>query len=172
MNKVLINFQEDQFNNDMTLFNSKEAARLDVLEAVKELTNCKDFNSTFTNETIENTYKLIEDQYRSRNQLKLSGKKLVEVLEIDMSEIIKANDKYQSLLDVKKPMKKNYCSYAETEEEIIRLNAAKKVIDSINELSKHTKVFNGTIVGAVNGAVTCTLRNQNLIPNLAFVKSV
>lgn len=170
--KHIIEFREGFFNKAKEDYQKKIKYKQELLDKLEELTGHKASinDQELFQRPISMIYEIIEDIYREKNTLGLSGKKLAEMLELNVSPIISAVKQYDEYKDVKEPKKEDYTTYAETPDEINRLKKVKKVIDALNDLSKVIHIYPGGIVQATSGAVDATLRDTRLRPNTNWIK--
>ena len=68
----------------------------------------------------------------------MEQEKLAELLEIDVSNLIRFNSVYLKLKNVSSPSIDTFTEYAETDEELSRLAACEKLIDVIKEIKLST----------------------------------
>lgn len=80
----------------------------------------------------------ILEAYKERNTMNLSYHKLIDVLELDTSELHTALNRIEPLPSrcAEEPIKESFTVYAETPEEINRLEQLELICKGINELTK------------------------------------
>jgi hypothetical protein len=119
-------------------------------------------------------YTAIEVVYSEQNTLRLSGLKLVELMQIDTSELLRLADGYEGLKHISKPKKDDYTDYAESPDEIKRLEYSKEYILLITRFEKDFgRVFPREAM--LSHSPQCVYFNHYLNtyePNTNFVKDL
>ena len=118
-------------------------------------------------------YKLVEKKYAQNNPMGLSGIKLAELHEIDFRYLLNNQMfEYHKMIDLKKPTKADHTFYAETKDEIHKLEKCQAFIESIKELSGK-ETFNMSeqhqIRHLTKGSIKAG-RNSTIIPNVTYIK--
>ena len=129
-------------------------------------------DSLFPHPEVE-LYKLVEKKYAQNNPMGLSGIKLAELHEIDFRYLLNNQMfEYHKMIDLKKPTKADHTFYAETKDEIHKLEKCQAFIDSIKELSGK-ETFNMSeqhqIRHLTKGSIEAG-RNSTIIPNVTYIK--
>jgi len=113
---------------------------------------------------------------KDKNLLGLSAEKLMELKEINLSELAQIESKYKSYELVAEFNSdgqisftvnlKVYERYTTSSEENAKLRDYKKFIDAINVISKHTHIYPYQMVLATSGEIKYDLAKQEYYPNL------
>jgi len=159
----------DGFNREQSSYNKKKQLEQNIRFLVKKLTK-QLTNSEFYKDIPTNFYKAIEKAYKNSNPMNLKGQKLVQLLEIDTTELFNLDRQYQAVKDAKEPSLVNFTEYAETSEEIAKYNACKNVIEACNTLDLYIKVFPFNIQQATKNAVKWDMRKNQLVVNHHWIK--
>ena len=119
-------------------------------------------------------YKLVEKKYVQNNPMGLSGIKLADLHEMDFRGLLNNQlFEYHKMIDLKKPTKADHTYYAETKDEIQKLEKCKAFIESIKEFAGK-QTFNmpeqNQIRHLTKGAIAAG-RNSELIPNVTYIKN-
>jgi len=170
MKKQLIYFEQKTYDSSVKKWKVKQEAKDELLKAVKDLIG-KEVKDDFIEDPINNFNKLIEQKYKSKNQLGLSATKLIDVLEIDISEFIKAKAKYDTFKETQKPNIDDYSHFTETDQENKKLDAVNDVINSLSKLSNYTHVYPSNIANGVSRSIRADMETMKLYPNVGWVKS-
>lgn len=81
-------------------------------------------------------YKLVDKKYVQNNPMGISGVKLAELNEIDFRDMLNNQMfEYHKMIDLKKPTKADHTFYADTQDEIQKLETCQAFIESIKEFS-------------------------------------
>ena len=112
---------------------------------------------------------LFRSRHKENNPLKLSGRKLCELLEIDDTLIKNHSLQFKNYIDVTKPRKDNFTLYAETDEELFRLDYVNRLIDILNETKDHRNIHRMEVL-KVFGSIVKLNGISEYVPNPNFVK--
>lgn len=129
-------------------------------------------NQEFYENLFNHIFKLIEIKYQPQNQLGLSGIKLVQLKEIDLNPLKKVHTEWLELIDIQKPNEEEFKIYCSNEEEEVRLDVAKRIIESLNDLKSIQTIYPLTVIGATNHAIGYDFTENTFIPMVEFVKNI
>ena len=124
---------------------------------------------SFSKDILETFYTAIEERHKENNPLKLSGRKLCELLEIDDTLIKNHSLQFKNYIDVTKPRKDNFTLYAETDEELFRLDYVNRLIDILNETKDHRNIHRMEVL-KVFGSIVKLNGISEYVVNPNFVK--
>jgi hypothetical protein len=111
--------------------------------------------------------------YENLNPMKLSFKKLTDLLDLNVKEFIDSVNEYQKLKvdELAEVEREQFVKYATTPEQINKYNELKNICDMLNKL-KETICPNmamGTILSAFSGALLLDTSFTKLRPNPYFI---
>jgi hypothetical protein len=117
-------------------------------------------------------YECVEDAYSKENTLRLSGMKLVELLQLNADKFRVEAFKYNDLKKYEEPTEEQFTDYAETEEELSRLTYANRLIDLVRTFEKGLgRVFpKDLILSHSPQVVYFNFRSNAYEPNIHFIK--
>jgi hypothetical protein len=170
---LLISFDQTRFDQDMKAYQDKESLKKAILNEIKilDLPLTKDLHDEFWDNPKEVFLKLIEMNYRERNQLGLSGKKLIEVLDLHFPGFNGYMEKYIPLKDLQLPLKEDYSLFTEDDIQAERLTLLNNFIAAVETLKDVTQVKPGTIIQALNNSLVYDHATNKLKPNPSFIKT-
>lgn len=121
----------------------------------------------------QNIYKLVSKQFVQSNPMGLSGYKIAEMKEMDFAPLLNNEIfEYGKLLDMQKPTKADFTDYAETPEEIEKLEDSWNFIKALNKLSgkeTYTHYEQMQIFMLIKKSIRAG-RNSELLPCTSFIK--
>ena len=159
----------DGFNREQSSYNKKKQLEQNIRFVVKKLTK-QLTNSEFYKDIPTNFYKAIEKAYKDSNPMKLKGEKLVELLEVDTTELFKLNNDYQQVKNAVEPSLTSFTIYAETRGEIAKYNACNDLIEACKTMEMYIKLFPFNIQQATKNAVLFDIRKNQLVVNHNWIK--
>ena len=140
MKKELIKTDIKAYQNALAKFEQYEVDKTEVHKFLNEYvgieTNDLDLTSIKTIEAIKQRF---AKKHEANNTLNLKPLKLMQLMDIHYPTIVEKLDKIRLAPIQDKPKKENYSVFAETPEQIERLNIAKDFLAVCNKLE--TKVF-------------------------------
>ena len=175
---VLINIDNEGLKMAKKRSNEKLALFNKAIDWIKNkgievsISNSKQLHDSFVRYFSEAFYEL----YRDKNLLGLSAEKLMEVKEINLSELAQIETRYKSYEletefnsdgSISFPINlKAFERYTTSSEENAKLRDYKKFIDAINIISKHTHIYPYQMVLATSGEIKYDLAKQIYYPNM------
>jgi hypothetical protein len=140
MDKIILSFDKDAFEYAQSMHTEKLAC-INAIEAVakKELDLVIEVTDSISLK--ENIYKAVETKYKKENLLKLTGEKLVDLMQLDLKPIFNVARMFHGYDEVdkdNKPTKEHFTLTVDNDPELERYNHALKVIAIINETRKLT----------------------------------
>jgi hypothetical protein len=140
MDKIILEFDKEAFEYAVAMHTEKLAS-INAIEEVakKEMDLVIEVTDSITLE--DEIYKAVETKYKKENLLKLTGEKLVELMQLDLKPIFAAArifNGYDAVDKNNKPTKEQFTLTVDNEAELERYNHALKVIELINENRKLT----------------------------------
>ena len=159
-------FNEHGYNHELKQYSHKKALEGLILNEFSRIGLKK---VDFKNDVLEAFYRAVEDKMKDDNSLKLSGRKLCDLLEIDDRLIKNHSEQYEKFKNIVKPKRDTFTLFAETDKELYRLDYAKRVIEILNELKEHRHVHWNVMIQAFNGVIKLNGVSQYIV-NPSFVK--
>ena len=132
MERCVIYTDEKGFQQDIQSYSVKLKCEHDIKTEIKKLLPKFKAGKDFFNNVEGNFFKAIEKAYPKHSEL-MNATKIPEMLDMDISRIIKLASRYETMKDVKNVSISSYEILAETEEEIKQYKAVCKVIEAIRE---------------------------------------
>lgn len=119
---------------------------------------------------------------RDKIQLKISPDKLLDLLEIDLNPLLRMEDKFKSIDSllsfdsadgIPAPIidKSQFEYYTNSSEQNMVLRDARKLIEAINTISHHTKVYPANMVQGVSNLIAYDMRKDMYQPNLHSIRN-
>ena len=160
----------DAFNRKQSDYSKKKTVEQNIKFLVKKLLKIN-IAPAFYKDIPANFYKAVEKAFKDSNPMKLKGEKLVELLDIDTTDLFKLNSEYNALKDAKEPSLTEFTIYAETSQELAKYKACNDLIDACKTMEMFIKVFPVNIQHATKNAVLFDLRKNKLIANHHWIKN-
>jgi hypothetical protein len=111
--------------------------------------------------------------YENLNPMKLSFKKLTDLLDLDVQEFFNAVNEYQKLKvnELAEVDREQFVTYATTPEQISKYNELKNICDMLNKLKETNcpNLYMGSILTAFAGALLLDTSMTKLRPNPNFI---
>ena len=169
--KEVINFSESSYKASLKEYAKKEDLEMIIVAEVKELLGNVKFNAEDLFPHPEKKfYELVEQKFKKENTLKLSGKRLCELKEINTNKLLNNSVfEYGKMINMKKPSVTDFTKYASTREELERLRLCNNLIKGLNDFHKVAPLRWGSIIQAVSGRLKFDHEKQSLVPNEEFV---
>ena len=106
--------------------------------------------------------------------MKLKGQKLVMLLDIDISNLQALSEKYDSVKSAKEPSLTAHTIYAETDEEMSKLDTCNKLINFITHFKDSTglHIYPKQIEAVFKGVITYDMRKNHFYPNSRWIKNL
>jgi hypothetical protein len=175
MEKQVVKFNYQEFKKILNVFDKKIELEIALREEFGVL--LKDYSydqRAYLSSPLDYFYASLEVVYKKQNTLSLKGEKLAELMQINTSNLMRLSNEYNSFRDVKKPTKEEHTQFAETPEEIKRLEYAKSLIALIKTFENGLgRVFpKEAILSHSPQVIFFNFRDNSYEPNLNFVKSI
>jgi Holliday junction resolvase len=140
MDKIILSFDKEAFEFAQSMHTEK-LTFIKNIEAVakKELDLTIDVTDSITLK--DEIYKAVEAKYKKENLLKLTGEKLVELMQLDLKpifEVARIFHNYDAVDKDNTPTKEQFTLTVDNDAELERYNHALKVIELIDETRKLT----------------------------------
>ena len=171
--KTIIKVRHEDFKRAFENF----AKKVDVQNRMKEqfemlLRDYKYNEEELYRDPVGYFYDCVEDAYSKENTLRLSGMKLVELLQLNADKFRVEAFKYNDLKKYEEPTEEQFTDYAETEEELSRLTYANRLIDLVRTFEKGLgRVFpKDLILSHSPQVVYFNFRSNAYEPNIHFIK--
>ena len=171
--KTVIKVRHEDFKKALDNY----AKKVDVQNRMKEqfemlLRDYKYNEEELYKDPVGYFYECVEDAYSKENTLRLSGMKLVELLQLNADKFRVEAFKYNDLKKYDEPTEERFTDYAETEEELSRLTYANKLIDLVRTFEKGLgRVFpKDLILSHSPQVVYFNFRSNAYEPNIHFIK--
>jgi len=171
--KTVIKVRHEDFKRALENF----AKKVDVQNRMKEqfemlLRDYKYDEEELYRDPVGYFYQCVEDAYSKENTLRLSGMKLVELLQLNADKFRVEAFKYNDLKKYQEPTEEQFTDYAETKEELDRVTYANKLIDLVRPFEKGLgRVFpKDLILSHSPQVVYFNFRSNAYEPNIHFIK--
>ena len=161
-----IYFNEHGYNHELKQYSHKIALENLILTEFSKIGVKK---VDFKNNILETFYFKIAEIHEKNNSLKLSGKKLCSLLDIDDSLIKSHSVQYNKFRDFIKPKKDTFTLFAETDKELYKLEFVNKLIDILNELKEHKNIHRMEVVRLFGSIIKLNNISQ-YVANPNFIK--
>ena len=161
-----IYFNEHGYNHELKQYSHKIALEGLILTEFSKIGVKK---VDFKNNILETFYFKIAEIHEKNNSLKLSGKKLCGLLEINDTLIKNHSVMYDKFRDFVKPKKDTFTVFAETDKELYKLEFVNKLIDVLNELKEHKNIHRMEIVRLFGSIIKLNNISQ-YVANPNFIK--
>ena len=116
-------------------------------------------------------FAFIENKYKRENTLKVSGRKLCELLSINPNPLIDNEDLLSGkLTGLKKPKIEHFSTFAETPEELDKLGVIETFIDAFYGLGEYGTLYPQNIVQGSSGKLSFDHMKQRIVPNADWIK--
>lgn len=126
-------------------------------------------NKEFENNPLEYYYNWLAEKHKKTNSLNLKPTKLIDLLEISISDFEKAIAKFKSVPNIEKPTKEAFKVYAETPEELARLKLANDLIAIAERADKVVSTYGGVNLSEFKPIVS--ISGNKYVPNVFWIKS-
>jgi hypothetical protein len=140
--KRLISFDEIGYNDAKQKKEKKDLKLTQLLAEARRIAPIKDSQvEAFRISPLVTLKEAISKKHESKNELGLSADKLIELLGIDISAFLSILTEYSRIRDVQNNLSpEDFKTYATKPDQIRRLDAVNKLIESIYEVSKHRHI--------------------------------
>jgi hypothetical protein len=130
MDKILVDFNQIDFDNALNKFKQKEDAFLKIGLITESLGLFIRPDETDYREAI---LKAVAEKYKKQNTLNLTPEKLIHLKEIDLKEYYSCVDVYESLKHLQEPDKEKYSTYITTEAQKERWEVANELKNAFDK---------------------------------------
>ena len=172
-NKTVIKVRHEELKRALENY----AKKIDVQNRMKEqfemlLRDYKYNEEDLYKDPVGFFFQSVEDAYSKENTLRLSGMKLVELLQLNSDRFRMEAFKYNDLKKYQEPTEEQFTDYVENEEEGKRLQYANKLIDLVRTFEKGLgRVFpKDLILSHSPQVVYFNFRSNAYEPNIHFIK--
>ncbi len=174
MKKVVLRFRENEFKNDVAAYGRRTKLEKEIKAELRKLLPSMKIDNKYLEGGIElNFYNAIEKAYPKYKDLGIKATKIPDLIDLDTTKLFKLVFEYENgdgltnrpaPCTIKSPSQNQYEDLAETQEEIDKIEAVEKVIQSIYEAEKvlGIEVYKGSIAQAFKGWISATLGSQKL----------
>lgn len=171
--KQVIKVRHEEFKKAFDLFAKKIAVQERMKEQYEMLLKDYTYNEEkLYEDPVGYFFKSVEDAYSRENTLRLSGMKLVELLQLNADRFRVEAFKYNDIKHYKEPTIEQFTDYAENEEELTRLTYANKLIELVKTFESGLgRVFPKDMVLSHSPQVLYfNFRTNTYEPNVNFIK--
>ena len=123
------------------------------------------------NDVLSEFNTLVELVYSDRNPMRLKGSKLMELLEIDASNLVVVSTEYDKVKHLTQPNIDDFYTFIDDDAEYKRYILCKKVANLLNEVSTEHQIYAMNLVQGFNHLVNFNMENQEYFVNVPFIKS-
>ena len=177
-NKKLVSFDSEAFNSKMAEWKKKKELEKHIIEKAKFILEGFRKSEVKPSDLFPSPqlkiYKLIEKVFADQNPMGLSGKKLAELKDINVTELLSNQvHQYLKLEKVERPEMDDYSVFATKPEEIERLERCERFIEAYKTFFKANDLITihhmEHIIQATNTRIVRGRDNQ-LMANPQYVK--
>ena len=164
----VISTNRGEYDKAKRKYKANEQIKSDIRSKIFAITD-KEVNAKFFKKRSampKTFYKLVEAKYSDKNPLNLDGDKLAEMLKIDTTILFSL---MKSVEQIEEPKIETYQKFAESDEELKRLNDTMQLIERINALDVKIQPFN-IIRSTIPQCIEFDMRNNILVPSADYVK--
>tara|TARA_Y100001954_G_C15570294_1_gene483150 strand:- start:34 stop:573 length:540 start_codon:yes stop_codon:yes gene_type:complete len=164
---------KEAFNQEQSRYREKRDLEREIRKEVKKLTK-KTPAKEFHKDVMNNFYSHLEKSYEDVNPMKLKGQKLVMLLDIDISNLQALSEKYDSVKSAKEPSLTAHTIYAETDEEMSKLDTCNKLINFITHFKESTGLhkYPKDVEAVFKGIIIYDMRKNHFYPNSRWIKNL
>ena len=167
--KIEVYFDKQGYNNSLRNYSEKQKIKNQISDEVKRLIADVNVKPPFFTRPLASFY--LGCQVHLNNPMNLSGEKLVELYDMDISELKRLCFYWEEIKDLAKPKRADYCVYAKTKAQIDKYNTANKLIKALDEANQYLYNRNPIqLVQPFHNMVKLDM-NSKLVVNPAFIAS-
>jgi len=171
MKAIKIDFLENEYNVAMQLFTKKCEIQQKIDNELRALLRAEPFAIADYNNVLNEFYKIIEEQKKDSNTLQLKGAKLVELLDINISNLLLLQSDFQMQGgDTTEPKISAFTVFAESEGEIQKYHECMAVIDALNKFEKYELPLNKQNWVRFMPFISFALDSEQFKPSVYFIK--
>lgn len=135
--KIFLEFRQNEFNNAVAQFGKKQIARNELLTELSILINAPgELTESIEADPMQFYNAWLLNEYQERNPMNLNANKLIDLLEIDLTNFKNAIVKNNAIPNIPEPIEEDFKIYAETPEEMARFKLANDLVDVIQRTKK------------------------------------
>lgn len=163
----------EAFNQQQSKFTEKKKLESEIRKEVKKLTK-KTPSKDFHKDVMTNFYLLLEKSYQEVNPMKLKGQKLVMLLDLDISHLHALSEKYDSVKSAKEPSLTAHTIYAESDEEMSKLDTCNKLINFVTHVRESTglHIYPKDVEAVFRRIIIFDMRKNQFYPNYRWIKDL
>jgi len=171
-NRTVIRVDRKAYEIEQINYNKKVQLEDAILKEVYRLLPDVKINETnLFNDVLSEFNTLVELVYSDRNPMRLKGSKLMELLEIDASNLVVVSTEYDKVKHLTQPNIEDFYTNVDNEAEYKRYILCKKVANLLNEVSKEHNIYPMNLLQGFAGLVNYDRENQEYFVNVPFIKS-
>jgi len=172
LKKKAISVNRQGYNIELKKYNLKKDLEKRMIEEVNLLVEHAEIPKGFFNDIMNSFYSIVEHSMKEKNLMGIKGLQLVNILEIDFSNLYQMSERYQKVKSTTKPNINAFTIYAETADEINKLSICELVINHLKQIKElgHL-VYPVNIQRAYNGMLSFDVMNGEIVPNSNWIKS-
>jgi hypothetical protein len=161
------------FAIELQVYSNKIETQKKIKSEVRKYLPKFRINDAFFNDVLQNFCNELTETYKKQNTLNLSGEKLAQLLEFDLSNLINYSEAYKKLKHIKSPSIDKYTIYTETEEELKKLNICNSIIELLKkvETDLELKAYPFEIEKAFKRIITFNIRTNEYEVNWRYIKN-
>ena len=171
--KSIIKVRNEDYKRALDNFNKKLEVQGRMQEQYERLLGDYKYNEDkLYADPVDYFFKSVEDAHSKENTLRLSGIKLVELLQLNADRFRVEAYSYNNLKKFNEPTIEDYTDYAESDEELNRLDYANRLIDLVRGFENGLgRVFPKEITLSHSPQVVFfNYRTNTYEPNIHFIK--
>lgn len=134
--KIEVFFNEPGYKSMVASYNEKLKIKDQIIDEVRRhIRSHAEIKPSFFLSPLASFYNRCETNLN--NPMKLSGEKLVDLYELDISKLKSLCSTWEEIKDLDKPNREDYCLYATTKTQIDKYYTAIKLIKALNEADQY-----------------------------------
>ena len=168
--KIEVYFNEPHYKSMVASYNEKLKIKDQIIDEVRRhFRTDAELKAPFFLKPLASFY--IGCTVHLENPMKLSGEKLVDLYELDISKLKILCAKWSEVQDLERPNRDDYCLFAKTKSEIDKYNTANNLIKALNEAKQFLYNSNPyNLIQPFRNMVKLDM-NSKLVVNPAFITS-
>jgi len=171
-NRTIIKVDRKAYEIEQINYNKKVQLEDAILKEIYSLLPDVKINETnLFNDVLSEFNTLVELVYKDTNPMRLKGSKLMELLEIDASNLVVVSTEYDKVKHLTQPNIDDFYTFIDDDAEYKRYILCKKVANLLNEVSTEHQIYGLQITQGFNHLVNFNMENQEYFVNVPFIKS-
>ncbi len=172
--KKAVYIDKHSFAKSVEVYSNKLTAMQNIKKEVKKHISNAHIDDKFYKDVMKNFFEMLLAKYKKQNTLNLRGEKLADLLEIDLSNLKKFSAMYDKLKGVQSPTEDSFTTYAETDEELSKLDATEKLVNMIKEINEvcGIRAYPFEVCSGFKNIIQYDIRTDEYKPNWRWIKNL